>query len=235
MPAAFEQQLERARNTAGAFAEDALSAWCEAVGIEAAAALRTFADAESEAEDRVTLAFKKRPPRTTAGGTAAPGQTGPRDAISLANYVSDDDCPYHRFYPAAWPVATGASARWRWLVTSGGGGFDGLRVALRIEGNASARVQKLSVVALPLYNGQITSMNAVAAFEAVAPEGFGHESGRRRSRLPRSRFRVSSRRAASRSSSSSASRSAIRPRRRSRCIPRSQRWRPRRRCWSCGR
>ncbi|HJZ17411.1 MAG TPA: hypothetical protein VJ251_18555 [Stellaceae bacterium] len=97
----------------------------------------------------------------TPAGKAKP-PAAPDGAVALKYLVSEDDCPYHGFFPAPWPVPPGATARYRWYVASSGAGFTGLTLRLEIEGTAPLRVEGIGLSVYRFYNGQVTSMTPVA-------------------------------------------------------------------------
>jgi hypothetical protein len=90
-------------------------------------------------------------------------------APSLKYLASEDDCPYHGFFPAPWPVPPGATARYRWYVASSGAGFTGLTLRLEIAGTAPLRVEGIGLAVYRFYNGQVTSMTPVAEHAGPLP------------------------------------------------------------------
>ncbi len=143
----------------GPFAENAMMRWCDLAGIEAAAALAVTADAPSPGATTLQLLRTREPARKAAATATAP---------LLAFAREDDDLPYHRFYPAAWPVEPEARAQFRWFLSVAGPGFRGVRLKLGIEASGIAagsplRLTEAHMRALPFYNGQVTSMTPVAS------------------------------------------------------------------------
>ena len=167
----FEARLQRAAQTAGAFAEDGLAAWCDAAGLNVSQALAHFEEILHEGgAGRAVLSFRKLLAKPVDPATASlapcPGAEG---AVKLALYRSDDDCPYLRYYPAAWPITVGDSRRVKWLALSLGAGFSGLRLVLDIDDPSAVSIAQVSVHAFPFYNGQMTSMTPIAACVQAAP------------------------------------------------------------------
>jgi hypothetical protein len=163
----FEERLGRAAQTVGAFAEDLLAAWCDVAGLDVSQALAGFQDMLQEAEPApLALVLRKA---AAAGSGAAVAGAGTAPAVELLAYRSDDDCPYLRYYPAAWPIPVGQTQRLKWLVLSQGAGFSGLLLDLAIDDPAAVCIGKVSVHAFPFYNGQITAPSALAAWETTPP------------------------------------------------------------------
>jgi hypothetical protein len=162
---AFDAIMARVGKIEGAFAEDGLSACCEAAGLDVGHALARDGDEKMSASSR--LSFEKlaagQPANASPASRAAAGE------IKLAPYLSDDDCPSLRYFPAAWPFVAGAPVRTDWLVVSSGAGFSGLKLTFAISGAPAGLTGKLIVRALPFYNGQITSTTPIASFEQSAP------------------------------------------------------------------
>jgi hypothetical protein len=159
---AFDAIMGRVGKIEGAFAEDGLSACCEAAGLDVGHALARDSDEEGvSASSR--LSFEKAAAGPAAAPRVAPGE------IRLAFYQSDDDCPWLRYFPAAWPFVAGAPVRADWLVISSGAGFSDLKLTFAFAGAPAGMSGKLIVRALPFYNGQITSMTPIASFEQSAP------------------------------------------------------------------
>lgn len=165
---AFDAIMGRIGKIEGAFAEDGLSACCEAAGLDAGHALARDANEASEgAHTASVLAFEKLASETQEAGGATPSASL-RD-VKLAPFLSDDDCPELRYFPAAWPFVPGAAVRVDWAVVSSGAGFSGLRISFAFSGAPENLSGKLTVKALPFYNGQVTSMTAIASFVQNAP------------------------------------------------------------------
>jgi len=165
---AFDAIMGRVGKVEGAFAEDGLSACCEAAGLDVTHTLARDPDEASGDPDMSSvLSFEK-----LAGEQLKPATTAPRAAggeIKLAPYQSDDDCPSLRYFPAAWPYVAGAPVRTDWLAVSSGAGFSGLKITFALSGAPAGLTGKLIVRALPFYNGQITSTTPIANFEQSAP------------------------------------------------------------------
>jgi hypothetical protein len=157
--------LARAARTVGAFAEDGLAAWCEAAGLAVSQALSEDLAPDGGSQQTVLSLVKSAGP----DATTAPSAPTPKDAVKLAVYRSDDDCPYLRYYPAAWPIAVGEAQRVKWLALSQGAGFSGLKVRFGIDDPAAVSIGKISVHAYPFSNGQITSPTALAACVETPP------------------------------------------------------------------
>src|SRR5262249_27396454 len=96
--------------------------------------------------------------------------SGAEHTVKLLAYRSDDDCPYLRYYPAAWPIPVGETERIKWLVVSQGAGFSGLTLEFDLDDPAAVSFRKVSVHAYPFYNGQITAPSALAAWTISAPQ-----------------------------------------------------------------
>ena len=162
---AFDAIMGRVGKVEGAFAEDGLSACCEAAGLDVGQALARDGDEEVSASSR--LSFEKVAAEQLATATTAP-RAAPGE-IKLAPYQSDDDCPSLRYFPAAWPFVAGAPVRTDWLAVSSGAGFSGLKITFALSDAPAGLTGKLTVRALPFYNGQITSTTPIANFEQSAP------------------------------------------------------------------
>jgi hypothetical protein len=159
---AFDAIMARVGKIEGAFAEDGLSACCEAAGLDVGHALARDGD-EDGVSASSRLSFEKAAAGEAPAPRAVPGE------VRLAFYQSDDDCPWLRYFPAAWPFVPGAPVRADWLVVSSGAGFSGVKLTFAFSGAPSGMSGKLIVRALPFYNGQITSMTPIASFEQSAP------------------------------------------------------------------
>lgn len=140
----------------GVFAEDSLTRWCDLAGIDADAALSRADDTErpEAADGAILLLARTGEPARKAAASAPP---------PLAFYREDDDLPYHRVYPAAWPVEPDAPTQFRWFVIAAGPGIRGVRLALDVETMSPLRVTGVHMRAQPFFNGQVTSMDAVAS------------------------------------------------------------------------
>lgn len=167
--AAWEERLKAPPGSTTAFAEDELAAWCALAGLSPERA--TLAPGDLTVDDEkagcTTLLLERTAPRPA---TAALSQAD----MTLAYYRSDDDCPYHRFFPAAWPRYPGIPDSEQWLVVCSGG-FTGLRLHLSLAG-APIRLDRVHLRALPFYNGQVTSMTALAEHEWIPPDPSGVSS-----------------------------------------------------------
>jgi len=163
----FKQRLADAAQKVGAFAEDLLGAWCEIAGLEVSQALAGFEEVLRHDEPAPTALVLRKTAATeteTPAAGAAPGEP-----VKLVVYHSDDDCPYLRYYPAAWPIPVGETQRVKWLVLSQGAGFSGLSLELEIDGPTALSIGKISVHAYPFYNGQITSPTPLATWMTTPP------------------------------------------------------------------
>jgi hypothetical protein len=152
-PAATPAAFEAASSVVSPFAEDHLAAWCSAIGLDPGRTTETPAEAASVPGSVIRRAIP-------VGGSA--GQATP---TRLSFYPSHDDTPHLRVFPAAWPVAPGATRAFTWLIVSGDGGFDGLDCTLEIDPPDGIDVHSISLTALSFYNGQVTSPTPLAAFE----------------------------------------------------------------------
>ncbi|MBV8564936.1 MAG: hypothetical protein JO273_05725 [Methylobacteriaceae bacterium] len=162
----FEEAVRRAERIESAFAEDGLGAWCSLAGLDPGAALANYSDkSQPDIPNRTLLALR----RTGVPPARKPQRGEPGGGVTLAYVRSDDDHPYHRFFPAAWPVAAEAAARFSWAVVSSGAGFSGLSLALHLERTSGFAIGGISLRAFPFYNGQITSATALASFDWLAP------------------------------------------------------------------
>jgi hypothetical protein len=161
----WQERLQEPPKSTTAFAEDELGAWCALAGLSPQNAT-TVIDELVAREDQAgltTLVFERMAPKTAPAPSASTG-------VGLAYYRSDDDCPYHRFFPAPWPRTPGVSDKEQWALVCSGGGISGLRLRLAIEGPAPIRVERIHLRALPFYNGQVTSLTSIAAHEWTPPE-----------------------------------------------------------------
>jgi hypothetical protein len=167
-PGAFSQRhaLERWQDelkkveASESLAENELAEWCEVVGLDPDRAFGNYGDftRRAAADGQIMLTLERT---GTPAGKAKP-PAAPDGAVALKYLVSEDDCPYHGFFPAPWPVPPGATARYRWYVASSGAGFTGLTLRLEIEGTAPLRVEGIGLSVYRFYNGQVTSMTPVA-------------------------------------------------------------------------
>jgi hypothetical protein len=159
----WEERLKRPPRMTTPFAEDELAAWCALAGLSHENAIMVSEDlARREDQAGITTLNLTRAAAKPVKAIAPAGTT-------LAYYRSDDDCPYHRFYPGAWPRHPGVSDSEQWAIVCSGG-FAGLRLRVTIEGSASARLERVHIRALPFYNGQVTSTTAIAEYEWTAPD-----------------------------------------------------------------
>jgi len=71
--------------------------------------------------------------------------------------LSRDDCPYHGFFPAAWPVASGSTQTFTWAVVCANGGLRQLLLRLRMERAGTFAIREIEIEALSFYNGQVMS------------------------------------------------------------------------------
>ena len=101
---ALESWQERLKEVEASesLAENHLAEWCEVAGLDPDRAFGNCSEFTLKAADgQITLAFERAGlPATKAKLTAVSGAT-----IDFKYLRSEDDCPYHRFFPAAWPVA----------------------------------------------------------------------------------------------------------------------------------
>ncbi len=147
-------------------AEYHLAEWCEVAGVDPDRAFGNCGDFTLKAADgQISLAFERSGVPATKTKLAAV----PDAAVDLKHLRSDDDCPYHRFFPAAWPVAPGATVRFRWYIVSTGAGFNGLSLRLGVDGPTTPTVEGVGLLAYRFYNGQVTSMTPVASFAGTVP------------------------------------------------------------------
>jgi hypothetical protein len=161
------QERLKAAEASESLAENQLAEWCEVAGLPPDRAFGNCSDFTRKAagSGQITLGFERT-------GTSAPRVklAATRDAaIDLKYFRSDDDCPYHRFFPASWPVPPGTTARFQWAVTSSGAGFTGLRLRLGIDGLTPPTVKGIGLRAYRFYNGQVTSMTPVDDYAGTAP------------------------------------------------------------------
>ncbi len=161
----WEERLKVPPSSTTPFAEDELGAWCTLAGLspENATTVSEELVAREDQTGITTLVLERTTPKQ-AKATAAPTGT------TLAYYRSDDDCPYHRFFPAPWPRHPGVSDKEQWAILCRGGGISGLRLRLSIEGPAPVQLERVYVRALPFYNGQVTSPTSIAEHEWTAPD-----------------------------------------------------------------
>jgi DNA-directed RNA polymerase specialized sigma24 family protein len=161
----WQERLKAPPKATTPFAEDELRAWCALAGLspENVTTVVGELDAREDQEGLTTLVFERGAPKRAP---AKPDSTG----VTLAYYRSDDDCPYHRFFPAPWPRHPGISDEVQWAIQCSGGGISGLSVRLAVEGPAPVRVERVHIRALPFYNGQVTSPTSVAEHEWFAPD-----------------------------------------------------------------
>ncbi|MEM9783414.1 MAG: hypothetical protein AAF899_13180 [Pseudomonadota bacterium] len=141
------------RDLDAVFAEDALAAWCAALGLPAHRQ-SVRADEAAGLGGALTLLHVAR-----AGNMSSTVAKPP----ALTPYHHHDDCPHHRVYPAAWPARTDRPFGVKWLALSAGPGFDGVGVEITVRNACGQiRLERLHIAAYPFYNGQITSPNAIA-------------------------------------------------------------------------
>lgn len=161
----WEERLKSPPRSTTPFAEDELGAWCTLAGLSPQNATTVSEElvARQDQAGVATLIFEHTAPKP-AKVMAAPTGT------SLAYYRSDDDCPYHRFYPAPWPRSPGVSDKEQWAVVCSGGEISGLHLRLRVEGPAPVHLERIFIRALPFYNGQVTSLTSLAEHEWLPPD-----------------------------------------------------------------
>lgn len=156
----FAERMEIAGQIDSPFADDAVARWCEVVGLEPRQALTPF-----QAIDRAAGPGMQR--LHFARAVQSVSQSGPRPA--LAALQADEECPYHRFYPAPWPIEVDAEQRVRWFVTSGSGAVSGFDLDLGIEPSAGAQIDLVGAAAFSFHNGQVMSGTPLAQFERRGP------------------------------------------------------------------
>ncbi|MCC7039512.1 MAG: hypothetical protein IT516_04280 [Burkholderiales bacterium] len=149
--AAFSRAFEQATQ-GDMLAEDALAAWCAAAGMEPSTAFMRADDFPTVAPPMIELRFVRDASRRVDGATIA--AANPEAAI-LRMFQDDDDTPYHRFFPAAWPTPVGSRERFTWTVESAGAGYAGLTLSLAIEGSSVPRVTTIALSASPFHAGQL--------------------------------------------------------------------------------
>ena len=161
----WEERLKAPPRSTTPFAEDTLGAWCTLAGLSPQNATTVSEEWVSRKDQSgiATLVFERAASKPTQAMAAPTG-------VSLAYYRSDDDCPYHRFFPASWPRSPGVSDKEQWAVVCSGGGIAGLRLCLRVEGPAPLKLERIFIRALPFYNGQVTSLTSLAEHEWLAPD-----------------------------------------------------------------
>jgi hypothetical protein len=145
------------------FAEDRLAAWCRMAQLPARAALRQFADAAaSPGSTRLALAPVPARSRPT-----------PPKAASLIWYRSDNEYPYHNFFPAAWPAEAGADVYYVWPVICRHRGVRRLRLALHIDRAGDFVPVHILITAFSARHGQIISPAPLASFGQSVPGDVG--------------------------------------------------------------
>ncbi len=161
----WEERLKVPPASTTPFAEDELGAWCALAGLSPQNATTVSEEliARPDQPGIATIIIERAAPKPAKTMTAPTG-------TSLAYCRSDDDCPYHRFYPAPWPRSPGVSDKEQWAVVCSGGGISGLRLRLRVEGPATVHLKRIFIHALPFYNGQVTSLTSLAEHEWLAPD-----------------------------------------------------------------
>jgi hypothetical protein len=84
------------------------------------------------------------------------------------------DCPYHGFYPGAWPVPASAVQSFVWPLVCRGGALRRFRLALHIDRGGAFVLRKVTVAAYAYRNGQIAGAAPLAQFgHAVLPQAGG--------------------------------------------------------------
>jgi hypothetical protein len=158
----FVAIAEAAARAAQPYAEDRLAAWCRLAHLPARAALRSFVDAAASPGNR-RLALARRT-----------GTRGRARACGISAHRCDEDFPYHRFFPAAWPTEAGADAGFVWPVLSRNQGLRDVRVALHIDQSDSDPVDgfvllHVTLAAHAAQNGRIVSATPLASFGQSVP------------------------------------------------------------------
>jgi hypothetical protein len=161
----WEQRLKVPPSSTTPFAEDELSAWCSLAGLSPENAMKVSEELVAREDQTGLTALVLE--RTVA---KQPKVTAAQTTTTLAYYRSDDDCPYHRFFPAPWPRHPGVSDKEQWAILCSGGGISGLCVRLTIEGPAPVLLERVYVRALPFYNGQVTSLTSIAEHDWTPPD-----------------------------------------------------------------
>jgi hypothetical protein len=161
----WEERLKTPPGSTTAFAEDELGAWCTLAGLSSENATTACEELVTrEDQTGLTTLVLERTPQRQAKARAAPS------AMTLAYYRSDDDCPYHRFFPAPWPRHPGVSDKEQWAILCSGGGISGLCLRLSVDGPAPVQLERVYVRALPFFNGQVTSLTSIARHEWTPPD-----------------------------------------------------------------
>jgi hypothetical protein len=136
-------------------AADRLAAWCALAGLPA-----TCLAPPAHPAHLLAFAARANPsPRRLAAMPAA-----------LAFQPMPHLCPYHGFFPAAWPVASSASLSFLWPVLWRGGGLGDLRLGVHIDRTAPCAVTRVSIAAHRWRNGQILSTAPLASFGQTVPQ-----------------------------------------------------------------
>jgi hypothetical protein len=164
--ASIQRRLQLILTGDWVFAEDVIAQLADLVGIDPTIQTASYTDLLAANSTAITRLYFER----KADSTAAPVAGTPE----LSFYLSEDDCPYHCLYPAAWPVPVNESTPFSWLITSSGAGFTELRVSVLPDGIPASRLENISLQAFPFYNGQITSMTPLASqtiTPSTSPEG----------------------------------------------------------------
>jgi hypothetical protein len=145
-------------------AEARLAAWCALAELPPAAPLRAYDElAAKPGLQRIALAASK--PRRPARGQ--PSQR------TLHYERNDREYPYHRCFPAAWPIEAGTHGSYTWPVLCRAGGLKRLRLALHLDRSGGFVLRRVSIAAYVHLNGSIMSATPLASFGQAVPRDAG--------------------------------------------------------------
>ena len=145
-------------------AETRLAAWCALAELPPEAAVREYDDlAIQPSLQRLSFAASK--PRRPARGQP-PQRT-------LHYERNDREYPYHRCFPAAWPIEGGAAATYTWPVLCRGGGLKRLRLALHLDRSGGFALRRANIAAYVHLSGNIMSATPLASFGQAVPRETG--------------------------------------------------------------
>jgi tetratricopeptide (TPR) repeat protein len=152
----WQKRLDFAGKDDSVFAEIRLGKLCAAAGVDPSRASTVLEDFETPDGSEHTTFFLKPGARKLA-------KPQKQDGVQELAYVrSDDDAPELLYFPAAWPVPAGKDRAIDWNAVTAGPGFRGLRIKLHFEAATGVLLKKVEVAARPFFNGQLTSLAAVA-------------------------------------------------------------------------
>jgi hypothetical protein len=158
----FVAKARAAAAVESVFADDRLAAWCRLAALPIEAAVATAEQAEAEGRGFARLALAARAIAAKPNGGMPAGR-------QLSFVLSEEDYPYHGFFPAVWPCEPLTRQDFTWPVACRGGGLKRFLLSLRLERSAVFAISHINVRALSFHNGQVMSDKALAEVDYAVP------------------------------------------------------------------